>query len=179
MPITSATTNDKGGPSGLTDEQWSEHAKLMGSTPEAARSQYESFLKEMEAHPELLKKIDLKEGQVTKTDAQLGARPSLCLFNVICINFDAGFSGGSDWKASLSVNVTVFGQEVWRSEVIHLDPKNSFIHLQPGGAVFKVDIEVGLRGADHCLYIKGSACYWAFISWRCSDTFDKDLVCFG
>jgi hypothetical protein len=169
--------------SGISDDQWSELAKLMGSTAEEVKSKYELFLTDMEQHPEKLNQPgEVTVGRVDTTDGTKIPVGWCPIPFVLCLVFSVDWTGGDDWSLDFDLAVTVFGNEVWKTNAIHLSSSQSYVHLQPSIAgVFKLDVYIGVRETSTCrysFYVQGQACYWAF-SWRCSDEFNKDLYCFS
>ncbi|MET0404083.1 MAG: hypothetical protein ABW123_16845 [Cystobacter sp.] len=173
--------------SDITPEQWSELSQLMQTPVDEVKHQYESFLVDITQNPEKLNqpgpvtvgKVESGEGR--SAEGRMTIPISWCpIPKVVCLEFSLSWKGGSDWALDVNLAAKVFGKSVWSSNVIHLTSEQKYIHLQPQVAIFKMDVQIGVRQSGSCsnsFYVSGKVGYYLPFSWHYSSPFDKDLYC--
>ncbi|MCC3764517.1 hypothetical protein K3N28_15750 [Glycomyces sp. TRM65418] len=94
---------------------------------------------------------------------------------VVAIKVEYTVQMGDDWKASVTVTPTIFGNGVGSSS-FELSRTHATIDLHPSVVVAKADLTIGFSGEKLCFGVSGQACYLGF-GWQCQSFSANNLFC--
>ncbi|MEU0809586.1 hypothetical protein [Streptomyces sp. NPDC005970] len=74
---------------------------------------------------------------------------------VLAFKLSAEFTGGDDWKASVTFKILVFGEECYSQKFVDFSKEKQVVHIKPGTFLFHADLEFGFYGENYCFGLHG------------------------